>query len=218
MLLIFLMRNLMKIIIATHNADKRKELVPLLDPHGWEILTLEDFPQIGEIVEDGSTLEENALIKARTVHQITGLPSLADDTGLEVEALNGAPGIYAARYAGENCSYQDNVEKLLLEMRDVADINRKARFRTVMAFVENSSEHTRDGFVDGVISKIPKGVGGFGYDPVFYVPDMNKTFAQMTTTEKAKISHRGRAMRNMVLLLSKLYANPQTSTTQKETA
>lgn len=208
----------MKIIIATHNADKRKELVPLLDPHGWEILTLEDFPQIGEIVEDGSTLEENALIKARTVHQITGLPSLADDTGLEVEALNGAPGIYAARYAGENCSYQDNVEKLLLEMRDVADINRKARFRTVMAFVENSSEHTRDGFVDGVISKIPKGVGGFGYDPVFYVPDMNKTFAQMTTTEKAKISHRGRAMRNMVLLLSKLYANPQTSTTQKETA
>ena len=208
----------MKIIIATHNADKRKELVPLLEPQGWEILTLNDFPQIGEIVEDGSTLEANALIKARTVNQITGLPTLADDTGLEVDALNGAPGIYAARYAGENCSYQDNVDKLLREMKDVPDIDRKARFRTVIAFVENSSEHTRDGFVDGLISKIPKGVGGFGYDPVFYVPDMNKTFAQMTTTEKANISHRGKAVRNMVLFLSQLYANPQNSSTQKETA
>ena len=159
----------MKIVLATHNKNKRQELHKLLKPLNIELLTLDDFPEICEIPEDGETLEENAKFKALTVHKLSGLPALADDTGLEVDALHGRPGIYAARYAGENCSYEDNVRKLLRELKDIPSNQRTARFRTVIAFTDGSTELIAEGSVEGLITKNLKGFGGFGYDPVFYI-------------------------------------------------
>ncbi|MFQ6609253.1 MAG: RdgB/HAM1 family non-canonical purine NTP pyrophosphatase [Fidelibacterota bacterium] len=195
----------MKIVLATHNADKRKELIPLFEPHGFEILTLNDFPAIGEIVEDGNTLLANALIKAKTVFRLTGIPSVADDTGLEVDALNGGPGVLSARYAGEHCSYSDNVRKLLTDLSDVEDQHREARFKTIMVFTDGKTELTTEGVVKGRILKQPKGVGGFGYDPVFYVHKMEKTFAQMSSIEKNKNSHRGIAAQKLADSLTRLF-------------
>jgi len=191
----------MKIILATHNIDKRKELLHSLSELNIQLLTLDKFPKVGEIIEDGDTLTENALIKARTVHQITGLPAISDDTGLEVDALNGAPGIYSARYAGENCSYADNVNKLLREMQSIPHEERGARFRTTMAFVHDDTELIAHGVVEGRITEEAKGVGGFGYDPVFYHPVEEKTFAEMNVENKNKISHRGIAIRDLKGLL-----------------
>ena len=189
------------IILATHNKDKQVELSSELNSKDVNILSLGDFPQIGEIVEDGNTLKENALIKAHTIYSITGLPSISDDTGLEVDALNGEPGVFSARYAGENCSYMDNVNKILKSMSKIPLDLRRAQFKTVMAFVSDNMELVSEGSVEGLITTKPKGIGGFGYDPVFYVPEMMKTFAEMTIEEKNKISHRGIATRNMVELL-----------------
>ncbi len=191
----------MKLVLATHNKDKCKEMQQLLQAFPLEVLSLDSFPQIGEIIEDGSTLEENALIKAREVYAQTGLPSWADDTGLEVEYLNGAPGIYSARFAGENCAYADNVNKLLQSLEGVPQSKRIAIFKTVIAFVDENRELTTEGFVEGSVSTTAKGVGGFGYDPVFYVPELEKTYSEMTMTEKNHISHRGKAIRNMIQLL-----------------
>jgi len=186
------------IVLATHNKDKQAELSEALNSKDVNILSLEDFPHIGEIIEDGETLEENAFIKAHTVYGITGLPSISDDTGLEIDSLNGEPGVYSARYAGEDCSYMDNVNKILKKMSKVPLDLRSAQFKTVMAFVSNKMELVSEGSVKGLITKEPKGIGGFGYDPVFYVPEMMKTFAEMTMEEKNKISHRGQATRNIV--------------------
>tara|TARA_B100001250_G_C19588172_1_gene695153 strand:- start:192 stop:809 length:618 start_codon:yes stop_codon:yes gene_type:complete len=189
------------IVLATHNKGKQVELSKSLDSSQVNILTLDDFPNIGEIIEDGYTLEDNAFIKARTVHKITGLPSISDDTGLEVEALDGRPGVFSARYAGENCSYQDNINKILKDMLKFPLDFRVAKFKTVMVFVSDTMELVSEGSVKGLITKESKGIGGFGYDPVFYVPEMMKTFAEMTIEEKNKISHRGVATRNMIKLL-----------------
>ncbi len=191
----------MKLVLATHNKDKCKEMELILQNYPLEVLSLDSFPQIGEIIEDGKTLEENALIKARAVHAETGLPSWADDTGLEVAYLKGDPGVYSARFAGENSSYADNVKKLLQSLEGVPPNQRKATFRTLIAFVDENRELTTEGFVEGCISTWAKGVGGFGYDPVFYVPELEKTYSEMTMTEKNLISHRGRAIRNMIQLL-----------------
>ena len=189
------------IILATHNKDKQVELSSELNSKDVNILSLGDFPQIGEIVEDGNTLKENALIKAHTIYSITGLPGISDDTGLEVDALNGEPGVFSARYAGENCSYMDNVNKILKSMSKIPLDLRRAQFKTVMAFVSDNMELVSEGSVEGLITTKPKGIGGFGYDPVFYVPEMMKTFAEMTIEEKNAISHRGVATRNMMDLL-----------------
>jgi len=191
----------MKIVLATHNADKRTEIMKGFKPFNVHILSLNDFPEIGEIIEDGDTLQENAFIKARIVHEITGLPTIADDTGLEVDALNGAPGVYSARFAGENCSYLDNVNKIILEMNNVPYTKRTATFKTCMVFVDNNLELTAEGIVEGYITEKPKGNDGFGYDPVFYVKERKKTFAEMTIEEKNIISHRGKAIRNLCSLL-----------------
>ena len=191
----------MKIVLATHNEDKCAEMTAILNELPIQLLSLEDFPEIGEIEENGSSLEENALIKARTVHSITRLLSWADDTGLEVDALGGKPGIYSARYSGENCSYSDNVQKLLQKMENIPTDKRIAHFKTAIALVGENMELVSEGVVEGIITTKPKGVGGFGYDPVFYVLDKNKTYSEMKMTEKNQISHRGKAIQNMIKLL-----------------
>ena len=195
---------IMKLVIATHNQDKLKELHQGLSNLNIKLLTLNDFPSIGEIIEDGHTLEENALIKARTVHKMTNLPAMADDTGLEVDALSGKPGIYSARYAGENCSYSDNVNKLLQEMTNISPKKRTALFRTAIAYVDDNMELATEGVVEGIITNVMKGIGGFGYDPVFYVKAMKKTYAEMSMNEKNQISHRSKAMQNMQKLLKSM--------------
>ena len=189
-------------ILATHNLDKCKEMVLMFDEISINLLSLNDFPQIGEIVEDGETLEENALIKARTSYKLTSLPSLADDTGLEVSALNGAPGIFSARYAGDNCNYIDNVKKLLKNMENIKEESRLATFRTVVAYVDGNMELTTEGIVKGVITKEIKGTDGFGYDSIFYVPSEQKTYAELNIKHKNKISHRSKAILNMQKLLN----------------
>jgi len=188
----------MKVVIATHNRDKMKEIQGAISELGWEVISLYDFPEITKIEENGKTLEQNALIKAREVFKKTGLPTISDDTGLEVDALDGAPGVYTARYAGEDCSYSDNVNKMLKEMSKVPMPNRGAFFKTVMVFKDENKELIVDGVVKGKISRESKGEDGFGYDPIFYVTEYDKTFAEMTMSEKNKISHRGNAINNLI--------------------
>ena len=197
----------MKIVLATHNRDKCAEMAAILSDYPIDLLTLEDFPEIGEIIEDSDTLEGNAIIKARIVYNQTRLSSWADDTGLEVDALNGEPGIYSARYAGENCNYSDNVNKLLKNMEKIPAEKRTARFQTVIAFVGDKMELVSEGIVEGKITTKPKGVGGFGYDPVFYISEQGKTYSEMKMKEKNKISHRGKAIQEMLKLLQSRLPN-----------
>ena len=191
----------MQIVLATHNKGKMSEINNLLSS-SYEVLTLDHFPSIKEIPETGKTLKENAFIKARTVFEMTGLPSLADDTGLEVESLGGDPGVYSARYAGEQASYQDNCEKLLKNMMRVPKEDREAKFRTVIAYKDDYRELSCDGSVKGEIAQSPKGSFGFGYDSVFYYPPLEKTFAELSEEVKNSISHRGRALRKFLLLFN----------------
>lgn len=191
----------MKLILATHNKDKEKELKDILKNLPFEVLTLDQFPEIGEIDETGSTLYENAKLKAETVHKITHLPSIADDTGLEVDVLNGAPGVFSSRYAGENVSYEDNVTKLLKEMESIPLGKRSARFRTVIFYTDGERELYTEGAIKGYITEERRGNKGFGYDPVFYIPEVKKTMAELKTDEKNKLSHRGQAMRKLRKLL-----------------
>jgi XTP/dITP diphosphohydrolase len=195
------MAELNTIVLATHNRDKREELQEALSEFTVKILSLNDFPFIGEIEEVGQTLLENSMIKAKTVHNLTQLPVIADDTGLEVEALNGAPGIYSARYAGEDVTYEDNVNKLLAEMENIPLENRKAQFRTVISFVDKDRELWTEGTIKGIIGESAKGKNGFGYDPVFFVPELEKTFSELSIGEKNRISHRGLAMKKFRILL-----------------
>ncbi len=148
------------------------------------------FPNIGEIVEDGDTLKENALIKAKAVYDLTGIPAIADDTGLEVDALGGKPGVYTARFAGENCSYIDNVNKMLKVMKKIKKSERGAIFKTVMAFYDGKQELFSEGVVKGIIAEEKKGFGGFGYDPIFIPRGYKKTFAQMKPQKKYSMDHR----------------------------
>ena len=191
----------MKLIIATHNNDKEKELKFVLDDFPVEVMSLDQFPEIGEIEETGSTLYENAKLKAVTVNKITNMPCLGDDTGLEVDALSGAPGVYSSRYAGENVSYENNVTKLLRELRSTPSDKRTARFRTIIFYTDGDRELYTQGEIQGVITENPRGTNGFGYDPVFYIPEVKKTMAELTSAEKNKLSHRGQAMRKFRKLL-----------------
>ena len=191
----------MKLIIATHNNDKEKELKSVLDDFPVEVMSLDQFPEIGEIEETGSTLYENAKLKAVTVNKITNMPCLGDDTGLEVDALSGAPGVYSSRYAGENVSYEDNVMKLLRELRSTPSDKRTARFRTIIFYTDGDRELYTQGEIQGVITENPRGTNGFGYDPVFYIPEVKKTMAELTSAEKNILSHRGQAMRKFRKLL-----------------
>ena len=191
----------MKIVIATRNRHKAVELQTLLHGAGYDAVQLDEIDpdgKIPEVEETGTTFKENALLKAHAIAKATGLPSVADDTGLEVDALEGAPGIFSARYAGENCTYEDNVKKLLRELSDVADDRRTAHFKTVAVYVHKETELSAEGVVEGVITEKEEGVGGFGYDPVFSVLDMKKTYAQFADEEKNRVSHRGKAIRSLI--------------------
>ena len=191
----------MKIVIATRNRHKAVELQTLLHGAGYDAVQLDEIDpdgKIPEVEETGTTFKENALLKAHAIAKATGLPSVADDTGLEVDALGGAPGIFSARYAGENCTYEDNVKKLLRELSDVADDRRTAHFKTVAVYVHKETELSAEGVVEGVITEKEEGVGGFGYDPVFSVLDMKKTYAQLADEEKNRVSHRGKAIRSLI--------------------
>ncbi len=186
-----------KILLATRNRKKIEEFRAMFEDIGLEVLSIEDFPGLSCPPEDGSTFAENAIIKARYVALETGIPALADDSGLVVEALGGRPGIYSARYAGEGATDRENIEKLLHEMRDLEEGRRTARFVCVLAFVDPASgrEWTFTGTLQGRITRRPQGQGGFGYDPVFFIPEKGCTAAQVSMDEKNAISHRGRALR-----------------------
>ena len=193
----------MKLVLATHNDGKILEMQYALKDISIDVITLKDFPYIDEIPETGQTLLENAFIKAKTVFNETGLPSLADDTGLEIDALSGEPGVYSARYAGENASYLDNCAKVLCKLDGVRPENRTARFRTIMAFVGKDKKFHCEGNVNGLIIDEMIGHNGFGYDPIFYYPKLEKTFAELKKDEKNSISHRGKALRNFCEILKK---------------
>lgn len=199
----------MEIVLATHNLDKCKELQQSFNNTNIKIYTLQDFPEIGDIIEDGNTLKENAFIKSQTVYNLTKIPVVSDDTGLFVDALNGKPGIFSARYAGEGCSYSDNVNKLLIEMENIDTSFRTATFKTVVTYISKDLELVAEGSVKGIITKKPKGNKGFGYDPIFYVTELKKTFAEMDTDEKQKFSHRSRSINNLQQLFRehKLFSN-----------
>ena len=187
----------MKLLLATRNRDKVREIRSVLADLDVELICAADVPDLPEVEEDADTLEGNAIKKALALHKITGLPTLADDTGLEVEALGGAPGVFSSRYAGPDATYADNVQKLLQAMRDVPESRRQAQFRTVVAFAHDGNVETVEGVCRGVITTEPRGSNNFGYDPVFYVPDLGKTMAEMTLEEKNRISHRGRALQEI---------------------
>ncbi len=187
----------MKLLLATRNRDKVREIRSVLADLDVELICAADVPDLPEVEEDADTLEGNAIKKAMTLHKMTGLPTLADDTGLEVEALGGAPGVFSSRYAGPDATYADNVQKLLQAMRDVPESRRQAQFRTVVAFAHDGNVETVEGICRGVITTEPRGSNNFGYDPVFYVPDLGKTMAEMTLEEKNRISHRGRALQEI---------------------
>ncbi len=188
-----------KLVLASRNKNKIEEMKALVADLGIEVYSALDFSDLEEVDEDQPTLEGNALKKARYVHQQTGLPALSDDTGLEVKALSGAPGVYSARYAGENVSYQDNVVKLLKEMDGEED--RAAQFRTVVALVTADSEHTFEGVCKGEIIDHQRGEKGFGYDPVFLPEGFDQTFAELDSKVKNEISHRGRAIQKFISFL-----------------
>ena len=186
-----------KLILATHNLHKQKEMNSILSPLGILIVGLDEFSHIGDIEETGTTLLENAYIKARTVYKSTGLPSIADDTGLEVDSLDGAPGVYSARYAGKNPTYQENCDKLLLKLKGYPKEKRVATFKTVIAFVDGEREHHAEGVVKGVIVDKYRGFDGFGYDPIFQPEFQSQTYAEMDTEEKNRMSHRFKALDNI---------------------
>lgn len=194
------------IVLATRNRHKGAEVAALLGGLGVTIRTLDEFPHAPEVVEDGATCEANAVKKAREIAAATGLPAVADDTGLEVDALGGRPGVYAARYAGEQATYEDNCRKLIDELSGVPSGKRTARFITVAALAFPSKEvRVTTGELRGTITEAPVGSKGFGYDPVFFVPELGKTLAELSSEEKNRISHRAKAflkLRDLLKVLS----------------
>jgi XTP/dITP diphosphohydrolase len=194
-----------ELVLATRNRHKGEELAALLGGLGIKIRTLDEFPDAPEVVEDGDTCEANAIKKAHAIAAWTGLPAVADDTGLEVDALGGRPGIYAARYAGEDATYEDNCRKLLLELTGVPPEQRTARFLTVAAIALPLDEvRVAQGVLDGVIAEEARGALGFGYDPLFLIPELGKTLAELSADQKNSISHRGKAFTQAIVLLREM--------------
>ncbi len=193
------------LFVATQNRDKIREITDLFKPFNIKIKSLRDFPDLPEIEETGHTLEDNALLKAKQGFKWTGITTLADDTGLEVDALDGAPGVMSARYSGPDATYESNVQKLLENMTDVPNNQRTACFRCMMVLVWKDGMRTLEGRADGLILKEPRGSGGFGYDPVFYHVPTGLTFAEMPLAQKNHISHRALALQKILLILRDEY-------------
>lgn len=190
------MHDLMTLVIATRNPGKTAEIRDLLKDYPLKIKNLDDFGRIPPVEEDGDTFDENAYKKASFAAKVLGIPALADDSGLVVEALGGAPGVFSARYAGENAGDEQRCNKLLREMK--AKTNRKAAFECVISIaVPNGPALTYAARCEGVIAEKPTGQNGFGYDPIFYYPPLKKTFAQLSREEKSRVSHRGKALREL---------------------
>ncbi|MBI5103345.1 MAG: XTP/dITP diphosphatase [Nitrospirae bacterium] len=195
----------MDIVLATKNKKKALEMERIFKGYDIHILTLDAFPGCPDVEEDGKTFRANSLKKARAVASFTGCNAIADDSGLEVMALGKAPGVYSARYAGEGATDAQNVKKLLREMRRLEGDERKARFVCCLAFVMTDGHYrTFTGHVNGVIGKKERGSNGFGYDPLFYPEGKDRTFAEMTASEKDSMSHRGRALRKLYDYLTSL--------------
>jgi XTP/dITP diphosphohydrolase len=183
-----------KIVLATRNPHKIREIQTILGDLQITFLTLDDFPAIPPLREDGSTFKENSLQKARAVYQETGFPSMADDSGLEVFYLNGRPGVVSARYAGINATDEQNNDKLLAQMLGVPPRRRRAQFRAVVTLVhEEAVDHT-EGICPGVLGESPRGTNGFGYDPIFIPNGFTRTYAELSSEEKNRISHRAKAL------------------------
>lgn len=194
-----------RFVVATFNRHKAAELLALLDLPGLELVSLADWPGASSPEETGATLLENARLKARAAVAVTGLPAIADDTGLEVDALAGAPGVNAARYSGPGATYASNVARLLRELAGVPAGRRGARFRTVcVAAWPDGRELDAEGVLEGVITDSPRGTNGFGYDPVFVPAGETRTFAELTDAEKNAISHRARAVKTLGELLARI--------------
>ena len=189
-----------KVVLATGNAGKVRELASLLQDFGLDIVAQTELG-VESAEETGLTFIENSILKARHAAAITGLPAIADDSGLAVDALGGAPGIYSARYAGEDASDRENLEKLLAALKDVPDSKRQAQFHCVLVYLRHAEDPTPlvfHGVWPGVVTHAPAGEGGFGYDPIFYVPSEGKTAAELTREEKSAISHRGQALKQLL--------------------
>jgi len=191
----------MKIIAATNNMNKVREFREILQ--GFEIITQKEAGVDIEVEETGTTFEENSYLKAKAIYDATGIPAIADDSGLEVDALDGAPGIYSARYGGDGLDDKDRMMLLIKNMEEVEDGKRGGRFVCVITMVSENGSFSVRGECEGEISREPAGENGFGYDPVFFVPEFGKTTAQMTPEEKNAISHRGKALRKFAETLKK---------------
>lgn len=188
-----------KVVLATGNPGKVREMADMLAEFGLDVVAQSEF-SVSDVAETGTTFVENAIIKARHAAKETGLPAIADDSGLEVDYLQGAPGVYSARYAGEGKSDQQNLEKLLIEMADAPDDKRTARFHCVLVYMRHAEDPTPvicHGTFEGSIAKEAAGTNGFGYDPVFWVDSHNCTVANIAPAEKKQISHRGQALKKL---------------------
>ena len=200
----------MKIILATQNQGKIRELQELLVDKGIEVLSLLDIPDWEDVEENGETFADNAALKARAAVKRTGLIALADDSGLEVDVLNGAPGVYSARYAGEPKDDERNNDKLLHQLETTSDDKRTARFRCALVMATPfGKEYLTEGAVEGQILRQRRGQDGFGYDPIFYLPEYARTMAELTMTEKNKLSHRAQAFRKVIPILQALKGSPE---------
>jgi XTP/dITP diphosphohydrolase len=195
-----------KVFLATRSKGKIAEFSELLAPYKVEIITTYDLENPLEVAETEDTFRGNARLKATAYMEHTGYPSLADDSGLVVDVLDGAPGVYSSRYAGESATDKENNKKLLEELKDIPKEKRKAKFISAIALVfPNNSVQIVEGSCDGIILDKPKGDNGFGYDPLFFVPEANKTYAEMSPSEKNKYSHRAKAMQKLSRILPSVW-------------
>ena len=198
----------MRIVLATNNAGKLRELQAMLQPLGFSVLPKAEFTS-EEVVEDGDSFVANALLKARHASQVSGLAAIADDSGIEVDALAGAPGIHSARYAGAQAGDIDNLNKLLEAMQHVPDAQRSARYRCALVYVRNAQDSAPvicEASWEGSITRVPAGTGGFGYDPIFWLPEQGCTAAEISAELKNRLSHRGQALKKLLESLSRAQA------------
>ena len=192
------------LLLSTYNISKVNEISELMSGSDITFVSLADAGINVEVEETGTTFEENALLKAREICKLSGKPTISDDSGLEIDALDGAPGIYSSRFMGEDTSYDIKNYALIEKLENVADPDRTARFRCCMALVlPDGREFVTEGAMEGIIAREPKGINGFGYDPILFIPEYNRTSAELSSEEKNNISHRGEALRKMIEVIKK---------------